>query len=182
MNPRPYRLSFAAVLYAHIANQTFLITKKSVQQELRPYVYLAIKPRAYPSRHPNRWSVSLVVSSIGKTPPRNLVLIYRRVSQQESRGRDPFDLLKWEGKSPMALTPGQEMLLQFGDVSFSTAKEIGEQFGDDYVAWVKYKDSITDPPVVWQTQLSQHLRGDAEGAIAFAIRGTHNCVDQDCPQ
>jgi len=121
----------------------------------------------------------------GKTWARNLRILKQVVPQQQQDNKDdPFDSLKWdENVNPMLLGPEQTVTLQFGEVP---AAEIGEIADGkkvyDYVAWVKYEDTVSPKPIIRQTQLSQHLNADHEGGISFAYRATHNCADDDCPK
>jgi hypothetical protein len=167
-------------------NNSVLIATDTVQRELRPYVYLEIKTTAYPPRRPNRHSISLVITNIGKTWAKNLMILQSIIPQEQSNGGDPFDFLKWEKGSIGIIGtvgPRQVIPLQFGAINYFDVKDIASgKTGYDYVAWIKYEDSVSSPPIVWQTQLSQHLNGDIENAISFFPRPTHNCVDEDCPQ
>lgn len=101
---------------------------------------------------------------------------------------EPFDALTKVTHAisePIVLGPGQNLILQFGEVPFTDLLDVsvGRKVFD-YVAWVRYEDVFNSPPVRWQTQLSQRLNADTEGKghISFSYRTTHNCADQDCPE
>ncbi len=168
-------------------NNSVLIATDTAQRELRPYVYLETRATQYPPSPAeyNRFSISLVMTNTGKTWAKNLRVVAAVIPQELSYGRDPFDLLEWgkHATKPTTLGPSQTVPMQFRDVLRSEVPAIATgKSGYDFVAWVKYEDSVSLPFTVWQTQLSQHLNADVEGGISFTMRPTHNCVDEDCTE
>ncbi|MDR3498593.1 MAG: hypothetical protein P4L72_05125 [Parvibaculum sp.] len=154
----------------------------SSERQLRAYVYLEIEARPYPPDKPDRYSIVFSITNTGSTWARNIVIL-RKVITNAATDADPFDELKAQkpegGK--ILLGPGQVLKLQFGDIPTSIVPAIAAKtLTVDYVAWVKYEDTLSNPAILRQTQISQHLNGDAEGGVSFSYRPTHNCADDDC--
>lgn len=156
--------------------------KDTAERQLRAYVSLHISSRNYPSIHPNRHAVSLFVTNGGKTWARKLRIKMGIISQEDCAGRDPFDLLPQDEKSPLVLGPGQVLELQFGDIQRTEVPNIvNGTIGRYFVALATYEDTMSQSKVIRQTHLSCRLNGDQEGGISFGYLPTHNCADDDCP-
>lgn len=179
---------FTAGLFAYTArlwgatNAMVEDAKQNAIRQLRAYVYLEVGARPYPPESPNRYSTFLRITNTGSTWARNVVILQKRV-HTPTPPSDPFDELTGEefkgGKQLFG--PGQTIELQFGDIRFIDVPQLlSGQLNLDYVAWVIYEDSLSNPPIRRQTQISMHLNGDAEGGISFSFRPTHNCADEDC--
>ena len=154
-------------------------------RELRAYVYLDVWARIYPTppEKPNRWAISLSVINNGKTWARNVRI--RKYKSVNPTG-DPFDIatLIASEEAPILLGPGEQIDIQFGDIPLTELADLTAHKSEiHYVAWVLYEDSLSDPSVIRQTQLSRHLGADTEGLghVSFSWNETHNCADEDCP-
>jgi hypothetical protein len=166
------------------SNQQLATSRDTEKRDLRAYVYLDTKTITYPpGNSPNRFAISLNIKNSGKTWARKLIMINKVVPGAKG---DPFDVLQWgdEASAPAILGPDQALSLQFGEVPFGDIPDIADRkMTYDYVVWIKYLDTVSRDPIVWQTQMSLHLIGDKEGTpghISFGFNPTHNCADNDC--
>ena len=176
-------IMIAAVFTAFYSRWQASTADDSEKRDLRAYVYLDTKTIPYPRNAPNRFAISLNIKNSGKTWARKLIMINKVVP--DAKG-DPFDALQWgdEATAPAVLGPDQTWSLQFGEIPFGDVPDIADRKKVyDYVVWIKYLDTVSRTPVVWQTQMSLHLIGDREGTpghLSFGFNPTHNCADDDC--
>jgi hypothetical protein len=173
----------ATSVAACYTRKQWLTADDSEKRDLRAYVYLETHTVPFPrDGTPNRYAVALKLTNNGKTWARKLIVSHNVVT---TRQPEPFDTLTWDEKdhAPMILGPGQTFELQWGEVSFTDVIDIADgKKWTDYVAAVKYQDTLSPDPIIWRTQISLHLLGDHERHIAFNYLPTHNCADDDCPK
>ncbi|MGD0189326.1 MAG: hypothetical protein ABSD74_01155 [Rhizomicrobium sp.] len=154
--------------------------RSASERELRAYVHIRIYAVPYPKNNPTLYSVRLAVTNGGKTWARNLRMEKAVVTDFTG---DPFDRLKADRDTlpPLVLGPGQSLKLQFTDIPFAVRDAIHTGAATvDLVVWATYEDTLSSPPVLRQTQVSQRVNIDAGGGISLTYRDTHNCVDGDC--
>jgi hypothetical protein len=168
-----------------VTNATLTHSEKTAERQLRAYVYLEVIGRGYPPppKIPDRCSISLIIKNSGSTWARNVRVKHGMIV--DPKDADPFAAVKWEDikPSPIVIGPGQEIGMQFGDLSGEDPREIiGNKRKVFHVAWVTYEDVLSDPPVTRQTQLFRRFNADEEGGISFAWMPTHNCADDNCPK
>jgi hypothetical protein len=183
-------LTLGIVLIGYCALRTaqdqVIISRDTEQRDLRAYVFLDTQAVLYPPGDAaNRYAISLKVSNSGKTWARRLVIDKQVISPTMSEPFDALTKIRHPTFEPIVLGPGQNLSLQFGEILLSELAEIANgRKTYDYVAWVRYEDVLNDPPIQWQTQLSQRLNADTEGKghVSFSYRTTHNCADRDCPE
>ncbi len=125
----------------------------------------------------------MTVKNSGSTWARNLKVKHGMVV--DPKIDDPFAVLEWDKitANPIILGPGQEIGMQFGELSGGELQNIIiDNRKVFFVAWITYEDVLSDPPILRQTQLSRRFNADAEGGVSFSWMPTHNCADDDCPK
>jgi hypothetical protein len=168
-----------------VTNATLAHAEKTSDRQLRAYVYLEVVGRKYPPppKISNRYAISLMVKNSGSTWARNLRV--RHAMVVDPKTDEPFDFVNWDEikPSPMVLGPGQEIGMQYRDISGDELQEIIENKRRIFfVAWVTYEDVLSDPPIMRQTQLSRRFNADEEGGVSYSWIPSHNCADDDCPK
>ena len=167
-----------------VTNKTLRHAERTTQRQLRAYVWIELTMVRYPPHRPDRIGVGFKVTNSGQTWARNLVIRKAVISRDFKAKYDPWDRAKWEGdNSPMVLGPNQSMNLQLTDIWLTDIPGVllGDK-GFDFAIWATYNDTLTDPPVMRQTQLSQRFAADQHGGTSVAYLPTHNCADDDCPK
>jgi hypothetical protein len=157
--------------------------REASQRALRAYIYLRVEAVPWPPapQQPTLYSIRLHVTNGGKTWARNVRMFRAMISNAPG---DPFDHLPHTTNEAPATVygPGQTLGLQFADIPLADCPAIhAGTTTRDLAVWVTYEDSVSSPPVIWQTRLSQRVNVDAGNGISFTYRDTHNCADGDCP-
>ena len=176
------RSANAAKDSAKAAQNAVELADKTAARQLRAYVWVKMTTVRYPPKEPDRIGIGFEMTNSGQTWAQNITIRTAIIPRQFNTEYDPWDRAQWKVSTPMVLGPHQSVGLQLDNIWLTDIPSIllGNK-GFDYAIWITYEDTLTQPPILRQTQLCQRFNADKEGGTSFAYLPPHNCADDNCP-